>query len=286
MKRLIRKASKSLYHGTNYQGLIGITNSQSIIPNASEGAGPARGRESNYYGFSFLATTKEKAFTYTKDIAIDQLKAIIEVQVSEELLLPDDVDCPACKTWQESSDKVNQVKVEGEITSNFIKSIYLYNPISDEFVIETNLNNWQKDFEENAELFVNSNKNSDIADKMEEKGINVYNLSFSNNSDAIAAYNESLIDYANVITQIDNTINKLYGCIDEDGEIKISHYKELLDISHNETKFEYDISTSTATIIEIDNFYAETTFENVFKNVLIVFEGKTYNSNEFSELME
>lgn len=286
MKRLIRKASKTLYHGTNYQGLIGITNSQSILPNASEGAGPARGRESNYYGFSFLATTKEKAFTYTKDISIDQLKVIIEVQVPEELLLPDDVDCPECKTWQESSSKVNQVKVVGEISSNHIKSIYLYNPINDEFIVETNLNNWQKDFEQNAELFENSNKNSDIADQMEEHGINVYNLSFSNDSNAVAAYNESLINYANVNTRIDSTINKLYGCIDEDGEIKISHYRELLDISHNETKFEYDISTSTATMLEVDNFYAGTALESVFDNVSILYNGKMYDINEFAELME
>lgn len=284
MKRLIKKGSNVvLYHGTNYEGLLGITNNKALIPHASEGAGPGLGRENNFYGFTFLATSIDKAFTYALSIKKDKLMAILELSLPESLLLPDDVDCPACKTWQESDKKIKQVKVSGKVSADYIKKISLYNPITNAFVIESTLESWQNDFEDNIGVFETDETNSNkIAEKIKNMGIEIEEVSFSDANDAFYVYNENIYDYGLAISVIDNTITKLYGIMDDDGQVEVSHYEQLLNTFHKGTKFNYEINTSLVTILdELESYIDEITFKIVFDKTTINYQNQFYSCDEF-----
>lgn len=184
MKRLIRKAfGTTLYHGTSLESLKSITEMGVIMPQESEGGGlginfeaeitklvnerleqESISKESEGYfdkyieyyqeetknlesqvmeGYTFFTDTIERAMTYTGS----EPSVIIEVSISEDALLPDDNDCPDCKTWQESLQKVNQIKVSGQITSDYIVGVHLISTNGSKKVFYPKLT-WIDKFEE------------------------------------------------------------------------------------------------------------------------------------------
>lgn len=87
-------------------------------------------QEKGFYGYTFFAGSIDTARWYgvgesRKDDS--EMYVVLEVSLPEASLLPDDNDCPHCKTWQESLEKINQVKVLGEVTSDYIKRVHFYN---------------------------------------------------------------------------------------------------------------------------------------------------------------
>lgn len=161
MKRLIRKAfGTTLYHGTSLEALEQITSMGMIMPQESGGAGIGEDNETElrdiayekakedgadtsdeeileeYYeleedkfkekfeGYTFFAGTLNAASSYAND---NDPRVVIEVSVPEESLFPDDNDCWSCKTWQESLQRTNQVKVIGPITEDYIVGVHIGN---------------------------------------------------------------------------------------------------------------------------------------------------------------
>lgn len=126
MKRLRKVAfDRSFYHSTTYENLIKITETGMLLPNEVMGAGPNTNR-SNYEGFTFWATDMTTAFDYIRlhlEPGPSGLMVIIEAQLPLDSLLPDDDDCPNCTTWEESAKRINQVKVLGPITDNYLKGV-------------------------------------------------------------------------------------------------------------------------------------------------------------------
>ncbi|MNC23024.1 hypothetical protein D3C75_710360 [compost metagenome] len=98
----------------------------------------------NYLGYVFLSATPELAKDYAQgngDIAI-----VLECEISDDTLLPDDSDCPSCKTWQESLNVSSQVKVSGEISTSDIKKVFFYDDVSYTKIGESNLQSWEQEY--------------------------------------------------------------------------------------------------------------------------------------------
>lgn len=164
MKRLIKKAfEQTLYHGTNIENLTSITQVGMIVPQESDGDGissevvkdiitdqmiddgieyksdefeekyqeyfdkEVERQKSAYEGYTFFAKTINKA----KEYCSTQPLVVIEASLPKESLMPDDNDCPDCKTWQESLQHFAQVKVLGTITDDYITGVYIFEDNND-----------------------------------------------------------------------------------------------------------------------------------------------------------
>lgn len=158
MKRLIKKAFEiKLYHGTNLENLRSITDSGMMFPQEAGGAGNSWGDDSKFEGYTFFATTLDKAWAYANMSVIsdEDVPVVLQLSLPENSLLPDDNDCPECKDWNESSNKVKQVKVLGQIASDYFEKVH-FDLFGNESVV--NFKGWEKDFE-NLE---NTNSTFDI----------------------------------------------------------------------------------------------------------------------------
>lgn len=150
MKRLIKKAfGKTLWHGTSLDSFKSIVENGAIFPNEVNGAGPNGANQNLFDGFSFLATDFEIAKYYATRLSGNngEPSVIIEVDVSEDALLPDDNDAPAAKTWQESANEVDQVKVNGPIYSDYFQTIYFYDT-NGKIVGDVPFGQWETFYEE------------------------------------------------------------------------------------------------------------------------------------------
>lgn len=150
MKRLIKKAfGTTLYHGTDTNKLRQITESGMLMPNEATGAGSiAENDGRNFEGFTFMATTLERGWYYSRvgnPNNFDNFQIVLELDVPEDSLMPDDDDCPTCKTWQDSARNIEQVKVLGSITDNYFKKVHF-----NEKVV-FNYSNWEDELEEYLE---------------------------------------------------------------------------------------------------------------------------------------
>lgn len=154
MKRLIKKASITLYHGTCVEYLRKIQEAGALVANASSGAGKNRNYDgSSFSGFVFLATTQQVALNFANYIPPQQTQAhvVIELMLDESKLLPDDDDDPNAKTWQDSANSLQQVKVGGDVSTSTFTQIYFYNRYTGELVFQSSLNGWEELFQQNKE---------------------------------------------------------------------------------------------------------------------------------------
>lgn len=137
---------KKLYHGTSLENLVSITSTGGILPQYQPGGGTLDTTNIGAFtGFVFLATTYSQARDYCQKY---DYGVVIEVDISEDALLPDDDDCANCKTWQESAKAVRQVKVAGEITTDYIRSVTIYKGYK-KIVDGVSFPKWQEEFEQN-----------------------------------------------------------------------------------------------------------------------------------------
>lgn len=139
MKRLIRKAFGTiLYHGTTLSSLESIVKDGMILPQERKGGGQNPDNPLNYDGFTFVSNDIELARRYG-DVANRNYEdiAVLELDLPKSSLLPDDNDCPECKTVEESLEKIKQAKVLGSITSDYIRKVYFYNS-EGKFLFDTN----------------------------------------------------------------------------------------------------------------------------------------------------
>lgn len=164
-RKLTKKAFEiQLYHGTNLSKLKNITDSGLIIPQESKGGGSGSGVSGDFAGFSFFATTINKASLYATWVATEEdIPVIIELALPESSLMPDDDDCPNCNTWQESADKIQQVKVLGSIDSSYFNTIHFLDFETYDVVGKAPFRSWESEFEKLKdtlikELVANKNK--------------------------------------------------------------------------------------------------------------------------------
>jgi hypothetical protein len=129
---------KTLYHGTTLDRFKGITDSLSIIPQAKKGAGSGGSKPELYEGFTFFATSLKVAGDYAlwKNKEEKGICVILELTLPEDILLPDDNDCPIAKHWEESADKICQVKVLGSVSVSCINNIYFYDQLEEGYLFE------------------------------------------------------------------------------------------------------------------------------------------------------
>lgn len=177
MKRLIRKAfGKILYHGTTLENFKSIIAAGMISPQESGGAGiydsnfnleyPSVAQR-NFEGFVFLTIKEYNAREYAVGelgnyASGDVCGVVIEVDVPESSILPDDSDIPEARTWQESSSIGGQVKILGPVTTDYFRDIHFYNAKLELKIFTAQLNNWEQKFEENKDLIL-------VADPEDEK---------------------------------------------------------------------------------------------------------------------
>lgn len=169
MKRLKKKAfGKTIWHGTSLDKFKSIVENGALFPNEEEGAGPGGADISLFDGFTFFATEFSVAKGYALNIAEagDSPGIIIEIDISEDALLPDDNDDPHAKTWQESADFVDQVKVSGPIYTNFFQTIYFYD-IDFRIVGNVPFGQWESFYEENKDTILYGKHADDV--EMEEE---------------------------------------------------------------------------------------------------------------------
>lgn len=184
MKRLVRKAfGKILYHGTTLDSFKNIVSSGMIMPQESNGAGMQYDEfydenpeiaERNFDGFVFLTTKDYIARDYAIGSSGNYASAggvgvVIEIDVPESSLLPDDSDMPEARTWQESSVAFGQVKVLGPITTDYFRDIHFYNSKLQLRIFVAQLNNWEQKFEENKNLLYAQSYNEEDVKKFLNK---------------------------------------------------------------------------------------------------------------------
>ena len=200
MKRLIRKAFGNkieLYHLTNWEGFFSIIATGKLDPWASVGAGidgvTDRGalinKEKNKdYKDNLIKkndddmTEKEKTkvndylgrtflLNSINSDSIDKYGNIaIVVSADEDALLPDNNDCPTCKTAKESLDNVGQCSIIGEITDDFIVGYCFYSGSGD-YILYKGKEDFQKKglsafTQEDIELFVFNREFQAIEEKL------------------------------------------------------------------------------------------------------------------------
>lgn len=174
MRRLIRKASKTLYHATTLENLRQIASSGVIVPQAGKGVGMVTtveynkedlspdftlthdnmfdnidtSDEQNFNGYVFLATNAWSAEEYAIELyqSPENPAIILELSLLESDLLPDDVDDPDAKTWQDSESSIQQVKVGGEVSFSNVQRINFIDK-SGETVGTSNPNNFEDDYQ-------------------------------------------------------------------------------------------------------------------------------------------
>jgi hypothetical protein len=162
VKRLMKKAAITLYHATTLSNLRSIAQSGKIEPQAGSGVGLVNtvefskddlqnlqdnnfqldtnemfnddnadeSRKQNYSGFVFLSTEEWAAEQYANTIweSPENPSVLLEITgINESDLLPDDVDDPEAKTWQDSAGSIQQVKVGDSVEFSKVSSISLLN---------------------------------------------------------------------------------------------------------------------------------------------------------------
>lgn len=144
MKRLIKKAfGTTLYHGTTLSKLEGIVADGMLRPQESGGGGANPDNPNGFEGFTFVSNDITYALRYAhlvnriQDLYEDLV--VLELDVAEEALMPDDNDCPDCDTAEESLSKHKQAKVLGPITSDYIRMVHFYNQKKD-LLLSTSFN--------------------------------------------------------------------------------------------------------------------------------------------------
>lgn len=174
---------KTLYHGTTLKRLHGITEQEWIIPQAMKGAGKGGTDVIShlYEGFTFFATSKSVAGEYAlwKNRNSDEICVILEVKLPEDILLPDDNDCPLAKEWSESAKKIGQVKVWGNVSVRDISNIYFYDEFEKGYLFdlfELQYSNWQMYFDEKLQTIYHNR------DKETEYHKNLYIQDLLNNN--------------------------------------------------------------------------------------------------------
>lgn len=134
--RYLQASQIELYHATSLKNFLRIVEQGALIPQGGSGAGLGRNfnddfddhtvvkrLRKNFAGYVFLATNLLTALSYenTEDVTI-----ILSIFMKDDNLLPDDNDCPTCKTWQDSANNIGQVKVEGKIPATDFNTVYIY----------------------------------------------------------------------------------------------------------------------------------------------------------------
>jgi len=130
-KRLIKKASMTLYHGTSLWNCEDIIESGALQQIPGRGVGFSfTGDEEDFdnnlkkaEGFIFLSDSFELTSSEYGSESFPNA-VVIELNISDQLY-PDDIDCPECTTYQESLKKFNQLKVKGPISIDNITKIHI-----------------------------------------------------------------------------------------------------------------------------------------------------------------
>lgn len=180
MKRLIKKAfGKTLWHGTNLENFKLMVEAGAIYPNEQEGSGSLGAPDELFDGFSFFATSFDVAHGYAERAAdIHDTGVVIEIDVPESSLLADDNDAPSAKTWQESAERIEQVKINGAITTDYFRTITFYD-INGDLVGETPFSSWENFFYDKVGVIMGEEKAaidndleySDIDDDIDFSGV-------------------------------------------------------------------------------------------------------------------
>jgi len=131
MKRLIRKAfGTTVYHGTTFAALEGIVANGMLQPQEVGGGGANPDNPDGFEGFTFVTDSKLRAKSYGSIANSNNNKhneiVVLELDIPENSLMADDNDCPECSTAEESLEKIQQAKVLGAITSDYIKQVHFY----------------------------------------------------------------------------------------------------------------------------------------------------------------
>ncbi|MDF2533883.1 MAG: hypothetical protein K0R18_40 [Bacillales bacterium] len=278
LKRLIKKAfGKTLYHGTSYEGLLGIIQMGGIYPNEQKnnGAGPAGADPILFDGFTFLATTIDRAKTYANWAKGEGPKVVLEVDVSEDALQPDDNDAPFAKTWQDSSNHNDQVKLLGIVTTDYIKKVYLYNPYTMKEVTETTIDKAEQVYAEKKSLF---EKEEDAYIK--EKPKKSTHEDFYNKL-KYAGYifdstgliiNQSIANYANICGEYGAPIYSNRGSItngDVSIVVKFMHVISPSGIDINYNAESNELSIYDTTVNKLMDYFSQ--YPNTIENIKTVF---------------
>lgn len=161
MKRLLKKAfGKTLWHGTNLSSFQSIVETGAIYPNEQEGAGSNDAPDELYEGFTFFATTFNTAMGYAKassSFVNADPSIVIEIDVPENALLADDNDFTKAKNWQDSARAIEQVKVNGAITTDYFRTITFYD-VSGNLVGDTPFSSWENFFYDKAGVIMGEEK--------------------------------------------------------------------------------------------------------------------------------
>lgn len=150
MKRLIKKAfGKTVYHGTNIERLKEITSMGQITPNEATGAGSNGASSGVYDGYTFFATTINRAAEYAVHVGKKEgfVPVVLEIDIDEKALLPDDNDDPDAKVWQDSQDSMDQVKILGPIDTSYIRMVRFIDD-NGYYIEETPFTQWEQVYEE------------------------------------------------------------------------------------------------------------------------------------------
>jgi hypothetical protein len=265
MKRLKKLAyGKTLYHGTSYENFLKIYEANGIVPQADQGAGIGVPKpdeddfydefgedeweeqfeeawefyvkqEEGFYGFTFFAGGMNTARGYiggNKGVSV-----VLEADISEDALLPDDNDAPNAKTWQESLKAVDQVKVLGEVTSDHIKRLHFFNEKGQKAFITT-WDRWQEDYEKNKSKF-EDDYDHQFDPNVEEDGGALFQyaqkagLTVQNNT-VVNPSLDSMVEVYNKLTEVKGKQESLRGYFGEDGNVYFT-YQSIVDLNSAST---------------------------------------------------
>lgn len=160
MKRLIRKANKTMYHATTLENLKKITSEGVIKANAGDGLGPVDGAdtENTYTGYVFVS----EGITYGASL-LKEAKNLTEPIGVIELSLPEN----KVEEDRDNPGNWHSFAYRGDIDRQYFTKVYILDQTSLQYLIESDIDNWEEDYND----YLNSNVvNSTIFDK-----INSYN---------------------------------------------------------------------------------------------------------------
>jgi hypothetical protein len=238
-------------------------------------------QEHGFYGYTFFTGGIESARGYARYNG--SIGVVIEADLSEEALLPDDNDCPSCKTWEDSLKRIDQVKVLGEITSDHIRRIHFFDNQTKKKIFVSTWDNWEEDMKKNKSKFSNpenveydSNIHEDYAlllKKAQELGLNIQNNVIINPPV------ESISETYRQVTDIKGKQESLRGYFGDDGNVYVT-YHSIVNVEQGVGNFVY-IGEYLNTTIWYVNF--NSLLELIRANSVFVDNLRTvFGDNEFS----
>lgn len=138
-----------LYHGTTLTAALKMIKDKEMVPQGSKGTdslnltGNPDYNPANYLGYLFFTDEMWLAVEYCSiamsnvgDYTTGNIMIVLQLDIPEELFLPDFCDSPDKDCWKRSLEEVHQISVKGNLPIDYLQKILFIDYECPEMVVK------------------------------------------------------------------------------------------------------------------------------------------------------